>query len=197
MRSTPLPPDERRRAARARRAALGPAERAAAERAVRDHLLADARFRAASRLAAYLATGSELDLAPTLASLAPSQALYLPRLRQGRCRMSFARHRPGDPLVSNRHLILQPGAAAPVVSARSLALILLPLVGFDAQGNRLGSGAGYYDRSLAFRLGPDAPDAPLLYGIAFDCQRLPALVPHAWDVPLDAVVTERGIERWR
>ncbi len=68
----------------------------------------------------------------------------------------------------------------------------MPLVGFDEAGNRLGNGAGYYDRFLAGRHGTRG--APVLVGIAFECQRCPRLAGRAHDVPLDAVVTERGIQ---
>jgi 5-formyltetrahydrofolate cyclo-ligase len=68
--------------------------------------------------------------------------------------------------------------------------VLLPLLGFDAAGTRLGMGGGYYDRSFAFRQGRAAP--PLLVGVGFACQELPALAPEPWDVPLDALLTERG-----
>lgn len=197
MTSASPPSDELRRAARARRAALGPAARAAAAAAVRDHLWADPAFRAATHLAAYLAVGSELDLTPTIDACSTDRALYLPQVLRGRSRLSFARYTPGYPLVRNRHRILQPRRTAATLAARSLALILVPLVAFDDRGDRLGSGAGYYDRTLAFRLGPEAPATPLLYGIAFDCQRVGAFAPRPWDVPLDAVVTERGVERFR
>lgn len=63
-------------------------------------------------------------------------------------------------------------------------------MGFDDARYRLGSGAGHYDRALAFRAG--RPPPPLLVGAAFACQRLPPLPHDPWDVPLDAVVTEAG-----
>jgi 5-formyltetrahydrofolate cyclo-ligase len=76
-----------------------------------------------------------------------------------------------------------------MVTARNLDLVLVPLVGFDTQGNRLGSGAGYYDRSFDFRL--RLHDArPRLVGLAFDCQETAGLQRAGWDVPLDAIVTE-------
>ena len=65
---------------------------------------------------------------------------------------------------------------------------MLPLVGFDANGHRLGMGGGWYDRSLAFRHADAAP--PWLVGAAFETQRLDAIAAEAWDVRLDAVCTE-------
>ena len=82
------------------------------------------------------------------------------------------------------------GLSQPELTAAELApdLILTPLVGFDAAGNRLGQGAGHYDR--AFARFPDA----LRIGIAFDVQQTDSLQPDPWDVPLHAIVTESG---WR
>jgi len=72
--------------------------------------------------------------------------------------------------------------------------VLVPLVAFDDAGNRLGMGAGYYDRSFAFRRA--APSPPLLVGVGYEFQRVPALAAQPWDVPLDAVLTERGLQRF-
>ncbi len=78
---------------------------------------------------------------------------------------------------------------ADLVPAQSLDIILLPLVAFDRSGSALGSGAGYYDRALAFRLTQPAP--PLLIGIGFACQEVAGIPMADWDVPLDLVITER------
>ena len=77
-------------------------------------------------------------------------------------------------------------------------LLLMPLLGFDAAGNRLGNGAGYYDRLLGARLGTARRTAsqwrrPLLVGLAFECQRLEHIEAAPHDVPLDAVISEEGL----
>jgi 5-formyltetrahydrofolate cyclo-ligase len=77
--------------------------------------------------------------------------------------------------------------------AGQLDLILMPLVGFDEHGNRLGMGGGFYDRSLAFRRTRRHWRKPLLIGVAFELQRCPPLPTAAWDVPLDGIVTEHGL----
>ena len=77
-----------------------------------------------------------------------------------------------------------------------LDLVLVPLVGFDGAGNRLGMGGGFYDRSFAF-LGQRRWRRPRLVGVAFDLQRVDRLPRRAWDVPLDAVASERGCYRFR
>ena len=70
-----------------------------------------------------------------------------------------------------------------------MSVILLPLLGFTRSGQRLGMGGGYYDRCLAFRQRLPAP--PVLIGVGYGFQELPALGHAPWDVRLDAVVTER------
>jgi 5-formyltetrahydrofolate cyclo-ligase len=66
--------------------------------------------------------------------------------------------------------------------------LLIPLVGFDAAGYRLGYGAGYYDRTIATF---DAP--PLKIGVGFELSRLPTIQPQDHDIPMDVIVTEAGV----
>ena len=74
---------------------------------------------------------------------------------------------------------------AATVEATAPDVILLPLIGFDRALNRLGQGAGYYDRACAA-----LPDARRI-GLAWNVQEWPALPADPWDVPLDAVATQR------
>ena len=67
----------------------------------------------------------------------------------------------------------------------------MPLLGFDLQLNRLGMGGGYYDRAFAFKR--SNAQSPILIGTAFACQQYSALPIADWDIPLDAVITERGL----
>lgn len=103
--------------------------------------------------------------------------------------LRFAPWTPGDALVTNRYGIPEPDAApADALKAEAMAMIVLPLVGFDADCRRLGMGGGWYDRSLAFRHVQAAP--PWLIGAAFEVQRRDAVAVEAWDVRLDAVCSE-------
>ncbi|MEO3429328.1 5-formyltetrahydrofolate cyclo-ligase [Pelagibius sp. CAU 1746] len=70
--------------------------------------------------------------------------------------------------------------------------LLVPLVGFDEGGYRLGYGGGYYDRTLA-ALDP----RPLTIGVGYACGRLATISPQPHDIPLDAIVTEAGVTRHR
>lgn len=66
--------------------------------------------------------------------------------------------------------------------------LLVPLVGFDAAGYRLGHGGGYYDRTLA-----SLTQRPLTIGVGYELGRLETIYPQPHDVPMDAIVTENGI----
>jgi len=79
------------------------------------------------------------------------------------------------------------------INPRWLDLVLVPLVGFDARGHRLGMGAGLYDRHFAFLRQRRAWRRPLLIGLAFEAQKVARLAEEVHDVQLDGVVTECGV----
>ena len=81
--------------------------------------------------------------------------------------------------------------------ARDLDCVLLPLVAFDAQGFRLGMGGGYYDSSFAFLGQPPQRSKPRLIGLAYGFQYIQQLPRDPWDITLDGVVTEQGLQRPR
>jgi 5-formyltetrahydrofolate cyclo-ligase len=68
--------------------------------------------------------------------------------------------------------------------------VLLPMNGWDTQGYRLGYGGGFFDRTLAA-----LEKKPLTIGISYEMAKLDTIYPQAWDVPMDYVVTERGVYR--
>ncbi len=104
--------------------------------------------------------------------------------------LRFAPWRPGDALASNRFGIPEPDVDdESLLAPEAMALVVVPLVGFDSHGHRLGMGGGWYDRSFAFRNRKVAP--PWLVGAAFGAQQVGTLVAADWDVALDAVCSER------
>ena len=68
--------------------------------------------------------------------------------------------------------------------------VLLPMNGWDMQGYRLGYGGGFFDRTLAA-----ARKKPVIIGISFEFARIETIHPQSWDIPMDYVVTERGVYR--
>lgn len=180
-----------RAALRARRDSLDGAARFNAARAVAEHLASIPEFVAARRVAGYWAVAGEVPLSAVVAVVDrnPAQAFFLPMIPAvARGPLAFAAWRVGDPVVPNRFGIPEPEDAT-AVATTSLDVVLLPVVGFDRRGHRLGTGGGYYDRTFAFR--QKAPGPPLLIGIAYACQEADDFEPATWDVDLDWVVTER------
>lgn len=180
-----------RRALRQRRRQLLPDQQKQAAAAVVRRLNRSRLLWRSNSLAGYWPADGELDPRVFLQCvMARRKAVYLPVLRAGN-RLGFKRWREGEPLKPNRYGIPEPqnGRWRP---AWTLSAMLLPLVGFDRQGGRLGMGGGYYDRSLgrvAGQLGKLR--RPVLVGLAHSCQEVAELPREAWDWPVDAVVTER------
>lgn len=154
-------------------------------------------YRRARRVAAYLPFDAEVDLSDLLADAMDSgKDIYLPLVGRGSKRaMQFLRVRPGDPLRVNHFGIGEP---IPVTGNRQppgrIDLVLVPVVGFDASGTRLGMGGGFYDRCFA-RLATRSAFRNRLIGVAFECQKVDRIERMTWDVPMSAVVTERAVYR--
>jgi 5-formyltetrahydrofolate cyclo-ligase len=108
--------------------------------------------------------------------------------------MWFVRDLPNAPVRKNRFGIPEPLRRHRwICPTHGLNLIIVPVVGFDRDCNRIGMGAGYYDRSLAFLRARRSWLRPRLVGLAHECQRVDVIEPQPWDVPLDAVVTEQAV----
>lgn len=185
-----------RRQLRQLRRELSPIERDAAHRQFARLLGGTHRLRPRQRVAVYFAYGHEADLHYVIdAARRRGCLLYLPVITDFRhSRMRFVRYRTDSVMRVNRYGIAEPDPRhAEVIPTRKLDLILLPLVAFDERGWRLGSGAGYYDRALHHLRSGRRWRRPKLIGVGYECQRVATLQPDAWDVPLDGMLTERGL----
>jgi len=184
-----------RRRLRQLRIGLTPAARAAAERTIRATLERLGVFRRGAHVALYLPMRGEVDLRPCLGiARRRGTRIYVPRIVSRRRRhMLFAPWTEGAAHRTNAFGIVEPGNAAGARPVIGLDVVVLPVVGFDRHGNRLGMGAGYYDRALRRRLERTGWHRPRLIGVAYACQQLPVIPASPWDVPLDLVVTERGV----
>jgi 5,10-methenyltetrahydrofolate synthetase len=98
----------------------------------------------------------------------------------------FREWHPGVALAKGALDIPYPVASAEVVPEA----VLLPMNGWDLQGYRLGYGAGFFDRTLA-----SLTQRPIVIGISYEQARLPTIHPQPWDIPVDYLVTERGVYR--
>jgi 5-formyltetrahydrofolate cyclo-ligase len=97
-------------------------------------------------------------------------------------------------LAPGTHGISVPRCRSRPVSAQWLTLIVVPVVGVDGEGRRLGMGGGYYDRALSFRRRRRYWKGPKLVGLAFDCQRTGVRFAGRWDVQLNSLATESGVQ---
>lgn len=183
-----------RRQLRARRRALSTNQQALAARRLQRLLCRQPVFWRSRHLALYLPNDGEIDPRPLLlAALALGKTCYLPVLRGANYNsLYFVRFRPDTPLQRNRFGIPEPRTGGRRLAPALLDLVLMPLVGFDRRGGRLGMGGGFYDRTFAFRQ-RRASHKPVLLGLAHSCQEVDALPVAAWDIPLDAIVTEHQI----
>jgi 5-formyltetrahydrofolate cyclo-ligase len=152
-------------------------------------------FRSARRVAVYLPQDGEVETQALIELCwAMGKQVYLPVLLPFmHNRLWFARYHPDTRLVLNRYGIPEPEIVhRQRIAAHALDLVLTPLVGFDLNGNRLGMGGGFYDRSFAFLRGRLHWRKPRLVGLAYDFQQRPSLSAQPWDVPLTGVVTDSG-----
>jgi 5-formyltetrahydrofolate cyclo-ligase len=178
---------QQRTAALARRDALPVAERRAASQKI-----AQKRFPVplgeGTVVAGYSPVRSECDPIPLMRSLAGRGAqLALPVVEPKDKSLSFAEWRQGEQLTAGPFGILQPRAGALDVEPD---IILVPLVGFDRAGHRIGYGVGYYDRALK---GLRARRPVIAVGIGFAIQEIDAIVAGDHDERLDLVLTEREL----
>ena len=176
---------------RQQRRALSPEQQRQASQALAHTLINQPEIAQAKTIALYLANDGEPNLMPLIRLLwQQHKTLVLPVMDpQDPKRLQFQRFAPDTAMVNNRYGIAEPAwTESEILHREQIELMLMPLVGFDEQGNRLGMGAGYYDRYLA----GESP-RPLLVGCAHEIQRLERLDREPWDIPLDAVVTPK---RW-
>lgn len=141
------------------------------------------------RVAFYLAHQGELDPAAMMQyCLSRQKHCYLPVLsKPSQPALKFVRMHQYSQLMKNRFGILEPAPPYTHCPLESIDIVFVPLVAFDLQGNRLGMGKGYYDRSLA-RLSKK----PTLWGLAYEFQKFKRLPTHCNDIPLDGVITEKN-----
>lgn len=182
---------------RQQRRALSPSANEACALGLAHQLLSSRIFRLSQKIALYLPNDGEIDprflLEPAWQQ---GKQTYLPVLgMRSMNQLWFLPFNDQTVLTPNRF-----GIPEPVHQRRDrrfkpqqLDLVLMPLVAFDTQGNRLGMGGGFYDRTLAFLQHRHKWRKPRLIGLAYEFQRVDSLPVQQWDVPLDAIATEQQL----
>ena len=175
-----------RKEAHALRAALGQEVREDAAKAVAEFFFDQVSFAPDDVIAGYWRIRDELDCQPILIRLMDSgQKVVLPVVDGPDLPLDLRVWEADAPLYEAGFGTLAPSDLAPRAEPD---IVLMPLLGFDSAGTRLGYGGGYYDRTLA-----SMSKKPLLIGLAYSAQELAHIPREDHDVPLDAVVTELGV----
>jgi 5-formyltetrahydrofolate cyclo-ligase len=170
-------------------------ERASASRQFARILRRSKLLRTGRHIAVYIAHDCEADPSAIVRLARRNHCeLYLPAIADyRRRRMEFRSYALDAQLQPNRYGIPEPKRGAPRIAVRHLDLVLLPLVAVDPSGTRLGTGAGFYDRCLQHLRAGRRWRRPKLIGLGYEFQRVTDLAARAWDVPLDALLTERDL----
>jgi 5-formyltetrahydrofolate cyclo-ligase len=176
---------------REQRGALAAPARIAAASGLATQLLPMLEKQPPGYLAGYWAVDGEIPLHALIPRLPPDCVYCLPVLHADRC-LRFAPWRTGDAIAMNRFGIPEPQVdESALLAPQRMQTVLVPLLGFDRRGTRIGMGGGWYDRSFAFRKQRQAP--PWLVGIGYAFQEIERVPAAEWDVPLDSVATEREL----
>ena len=180
-----------RRTLRNRRKQLSANDRIRFDHAINKNLLNSGILLRCKHIAGYLANDGEPSNHTFMQRCQQSKHIYyLPVINKQK--LTFARYQAATALVNNKFNIPEPYTSH-TLPAKFISAVLLPLVGFDKQGNRLGMGGGFYDRTLSFIRRSPCYKRPLLIGIAYNVQMVNKINKQPWDIPLDAVVTENGL----
>lgn len=180
---------------RQRRRALTPEQQTQFALQAADRMMAYPPVLLAQTVAVFLSFDGELDTLPLIDQLwRAGKRVYLPVLHPfSPGNLLFLHYHPSSDLVVNRLNIREPKLdVRDVLPLSQLDVLVTPLVAFDAAGQRLGMGGGFYDRTLQnwrqHRLQP--------VGYAHDCQQVDALPTEQWDIPLPAVITPSKTWLW-
>lgn len=174
---------------KARRASLSELEVAGVSAVICDKIINSKIWHAADKIALYMHYDGEVDPIELLNIASQTKSCYLPVLIDDN-KLEFHPYYHQDKLVSNKYGIREPEAASATIHVADLDLVLVPLVAFDANCNRLGQGMGYYDRTFAFKTNAKKP---FLIGLAYEFQLINEFTIEAWDIPVDAIITEQNI----
>ena len=178
-----------RRQLRKKRRQLSKVKQYKASLGLQRYLLNAGVFLRARHIAIYIANDGELDLSFLLSHpKCVNKCFYLPVVAFSADKhLSFVRYHKNMPLKRNRYFILEPKNRQ-AVNINRLELVLLPLVGFDQQGHRLGMGGGFYDTTFA-QHGANT----LLLGVAHHIQQVTSLPVQSWDIPISHIISNQGI----
>ena len=161
--------------------------------AAADLICDTALFKKSQHIACYFAVAHEFDCMPIMKAIwQTGKNCYLPKLSSlSKDALQFCQYDEKTQLKLNKYRIQEPDTLS-YFPAEQLDLVLMPLVGFDLQGHRLGMGAGYYDRTFQFLHKQTSPK-PFMLGLAYELQKITNIPSDSWDVSMDGVLTEEQL----
>ena len=186
---------ELRRFIRSQRQALSSRQQHRHAQSLCDKLIKQKHYRNSRHIACYLANDGEIDPHQLIEhAWFCGKQVYLPILSPLKKALYFAPYHADSKLQLNRFNIPEPTCnPSQWKTAQQLDLLLLPLVAFDEQGNRMGMGGGFYDRTLAYLQHRQYWRKPILAGLAHEIQKVERLDSQSWDIPLDYIMTEKRL----
>jgi len=181
-----------RKSMKHRRAALSQTELNQAAMNLAKHARPYASFLYGKRIATYLPCNGEVSPNILQSKTLTKANLFLPYINDfKRSTMQFFSYQ--NRLRKNKFNIHEPVPSGRPIRTSELDIVLVPLLAFDRQGNRIGMGGGFYDRAFAFCKAPSSINRPLLVGLAHHFQEQEQLKPEKWDIPLDTVLTDQEL----
>ena len=188
--------DTLRRLIRNKREELTQQNQQQASEVIVENVYQSPSFKNAQKIAFYHAVQGEADprkLIQLNKMNNNNKTFYLPILSQNNQQdLRFAPITESSKYKRNKFSIPEPICDPnDLVSGDTLDLVIMPLLGFDKHGNRLGMGGGFYDRTFSFK--QSAKSKPVLIGFAYNFQEVESLKAETWDIPLDFIATESGV----
>jgi 5-formyltetrahydrofolate cyclo-ligase len=186
---------EIRQQKRVQRKALSENDQQQHSRLLCDTISRQTNYRNSQHIACYLANDGEIDPGILIEhAWFANKNVYLPVLSPIKNSLYFAPYDENSEFRLNRFNIAEPVChPSKWKKAQQLDLLLLPLVAFDSDGNRVGMGGGFYDRTLAYMSHRHHWKKPVLMGLAHEIQKTDRLVSQHWDIPLNYIATEKQL----
>jgi 5-formyltetrahydrofolate cyclo-ligase len=173
-------------------------EKQASSSQIVNNIINSQPFKKCHNIALFLSTDSEPDLSALIAySCSIGKNCYLPVIgKKFESRLNFQLYNPESPMVVNCYGIQEPedNHSTRLNKTWNLDLVLMPLVAYDSEGNRVGMGGGYYDKTFYYRRYRTVWHKPPLMGVAYDKQQVSKIKAEKWDIPLDYIATNTGLK---
>ncbi len=152
---------------------------------IAEKLFTSPSFIQAKNIASYMPIDNEVDTQVIHEHCWQQNKSVLLPVVTAKHEMAFVEHLQSEALIKNQYDIPEPQMTSKnTVSNDQIDCMLIPLVGFDSEGNRLGFGGGFYDHYLQNH-------KPICIGLAFEVQRINSLEKEKWDIPMDIIITDR------